>query len=336
MWNELLAACILISLTIFLWSFINFRRWKRELQVDLLENSRVIDTTVGQIEYTQAGEGPVVIAIHGAPGGYDQGYFALKYLVNDGYTILAVSRPGYLRTPLSSGISFEEQAEVVRALMDALEIQSAAIISSSAGGPVALNFAFRYPDRVWALGLICAVTQPYRAENNWLNNVVGRLFASETLLDVGVWLYDVLTRYRLSYSLKRMFKENSMLSTEHIRNRVEFIVNQPQQVTWYKDFIRTACPLSLRKDGLENDMEILRQVKFSNLEQISSKALIIHGKVDKVVPFSHAEYAKSQIPDAKLVSFENVGHVIWMGDHFERMKRDISDFLQEHRPIESL
>jgi pimeloyl-ACP methyl ester carboxylesterase len=332
MWFELLIVTLSILILILFWSFVNFRRWKRELQEILLENSQVADTTVGLIEYKQAGEGPVIIAIHGAPGGYDQGFFALRYLVDDGYSVVAVSRPGYLRTPLSSGPSFVEQADAIRALMDTLGIDRAAIIGSSAGGPVALNFSLRYPDRVWALGFICAVTQEYRAENNWLNNVVGRLFASETLLDVGVWLYDVLTRYRLSYSFKRMFKENSTLEPEQIRKRVEYIVNQPKQVTWYKDFIRTACPLSLRKEGLENDMELLRHVNLSNLSKISAKTLIIHGKVDKVLPFSHAEYSHSMISGAKLVSYERVGHVIWMGDHFESMRQEISEFLNQHRP----
>ncbi|MHA1906702.1 MAG: alpha/beta fold hydrolase [Candidatus Thorarchaeota archaeon] len=322
----------MVALLLLGWSLVNFRRWKGELQEILLKNSRVIDTSVGPIEYAQAGEGPVIIVIHGAPGGYDQGFFALKHLIDEGYSVLAISRPGYLRTPLSSGISFEEQAKTVCALMDSLGIQKAAIIGSSAGGPVALQFSLLHPERVWALGLICAVTQSYRAENNWLNNVVGRLFTSDILLDVGVWLYDVLTRYRLSYSLKRMFKENSTLDSDQIKKRVEYVTSQPHQVIWYKDFIRTACPLSIRKDGLENDMEILRHANFSNLEEISAKTLIIHGKVDKVLPFSHAEHAMSLIPNAKLVSFENVGHVIWMGDHFESMRREISEFLLNNKP----
>ena len=311
---------------------ISFRRWKRELQDILGRNSTVVNTSVGPIEYVLVGKGPAIIAIHGAPGGYDQGIFAMRDWVNEGYSILALSRPGYLRTPLDLGSSFEEQAEVVRVLMDELNIQRAAIIGSSAGGPVALSFSLRYPDRVWALGLICAVTLPYRAENNWLNNVVGRLFASDILLDVGVWLYDVLTRYRTSYSLKRMFKENSTLNSDQIRDRAKHVLNEPKQVAWYKEFIQTACPLSLRKEGLENDMETLHHVNIPNLEKINAPTLIIHGKVDKVLPFSHAEHAASLIPNAKLVGYKDVGHVIWMGSHFEQMKREISDFLHRNIP----
>ncbi len=329
---EIISATVVLTATLLLWSAINFRKWKKELQHTLDSNSRVITTSVGAIEYALVGEGPTIIAIHGAPGGYDQGIFAMRDWVDEGYSVLAISRPGYLKTPLNTGPSFEEQAEVIRVLMDSLDIQKAAIIGSSAGGPVALVLSLQYPKRVWALGLICAVTLPYRAENNWLNKVVGRLFASNLLLDIGVWLFDVLTRYRTSYSLKRMFKENSSSSKFQINERVKHTLDNPNQIAWYKEFIRTACPLTPRKDGLENDMEILQHANIPNLENITAPTLIFHGKADRVLPFSHAEHAASLIPNAKLVSFDNIGHVIWIGDHLEQMKQEISSFLQEHHP----
>ncbi|MFW9927473.1 MAG: alpha/beta fold hydrolase, partial [Candidatus Thorarchaeota archaeon] len=184
----------------------------------------------------------------------------------------------------------------------------------------------------WALGLICAVTLPYQAEKNWLNNVVGRLFISKALLDVGVWLFDVLTRYRTAYSLKRMFRENSTLESSQVSERVNQTMQNSEQIVWYKEFIRTACPLSLRKEGLEHDMEILRYVDFPDLSGIECPTLILHGKVDRVVPFSHAEHAASMIPNVKLVGFEKVGHVIWMGDHRKLMEQEISEFFQKNRP----
>ncbi|MDF1538404.1 MAG: alpha/beta hydrolase [Candidatus Thorarchaeota archaeon] len=293
---EIALTTVVLVVILFLWSAINFRKWKMELQHTLDSNSRVITTSVGTIEYALVGEGPAIIAIHGAPGGYDQGIFAMRDWVDEGYSVLAISRPGYLKTPLNTGPSFEEQAEVIRALMDSLDVQKAAIIGSSAGGPVALVFSLQYPKRVWALGLICAVTLPYRAENNWLNNVVGRLFASDLLLDVGVWLFDVLTRYRTTYSLKRMFKENSTLNKFQIDERVKYVLSEPQQIVWYKEFIRTACPLTLRKDGLENDMEILRHVNLPNLETIITPTLILHGRADECSPFYTQNMLRHQYP----------------------------------------
>ena len=44
--------------------------------------SEIAETALGEIEYILKGEGPVVLALHGGPGGYDQGkldiYDAIK------------------------------------------------------------------------------------------------------------------------------------------------------------------------------------------------------------------------------------------------------------------
>ena len=41
--------------------------------LELEKNSQILDTRLGQIEYSDSlGEGPVILHIHGSPGGYDQ------------------------------------------------------------------------------------------------------------------------------------------------------------------------------------------------------------------------------------------------------------------------
>ena len=80
------------------------------------------------------GEGPVVLVLHGMMGGYDQGLLIAKAVGKADFQFIAVSRPGYLRTPLRSGQSFEEQADGYVALLDALRIEKAGVIAYSAGG----------------------------------------------------------------------------------------------------------------------------------------------------------------------------------------------------------
>jgi len=36
-------------------------------------SSKIIKTSVGEIEYADRGDGPVLLSAHGSPGGYDQG-----------------------------------------------------------------------------------------------------------------------------------------------------------------------------------------------------------------------------------------------------------------------
>lgn len=323
---EILIVIIVILVVWFFWLIISFRGWKRGLLLILKKNSNIADTSVGPVEYVLVGDGPVIVAIHGALGGYDQALFAIREFVDQGFSILAFSRPGYLRTPLSAGDTFEKQADVIEALLDTLEIEKAAIIGSSAGGPAALHFASKYPERTLALCLICAVSQQYIAEDTRGIAILKRVLGSKTSLDFSAWLFDLLTRYRPSYSLKQMFKENAILEPKQVGDCVQYVMSNPSQVEWHKEFVRTACPLSPRKIGHDNDFLQLEQVNIPEISNIAAPTLIIHGTVDRVVPFSHAEFA-STIPNSTLFGLEDIGHIVWFGTHVNQMKRDILVFL---------
>ncbi|HEY3645425.1 MAG TPA: alpha/beta hydrolase, partial [Gammaproteobacteria bacterium] len=58
--------------------------------------SQVVETRCGPIEYAVRGEGPPLLVVHGAGGGFDQGLMIAAPL--SGYRVIAVSRFGYLRT----------------------------------------------------------------------------------------------------------------------------------------------------------------------------------------------------------------------------------------------
>ena len=51
------------------WIYISFRGWKKNLLTSLNENSKVVTTSLGEIEYVLKGSGPVLLVLHGAPGG---------------------------------------------------------------------------------------------------------------------------------------------------------------------------------------------------------------------------------------------------------------------------
>lgn len=66
---------------------------------DLKANSEIVETSLGSVEYTLKGNnGPVLLFIHGTPGGYDQTTEA-----TDKFRVLTPSRPGYLRTSILLG-----------------------------------------------------------------------------------------------------------------------------------------------------------------------------------------------------------------------------------------
>ncbi len=325
----LLEIAIVFIVLILVWIIITFRRWKRIMVSILHRNSKVAITSAGEIEYALKGSGPVILMLHGGPGGYDQSLLDMEMWINEGFSLLAISRPGYLRTPLSTGETFEQQADAIDALLTALGITEVAIIGASAGGPPAIHFALRYPDRVKALVLMAAVSQPYTVDESQTKSLLGRIFLSGFMADIGVWIFDIVTRRWPALSMKESFKETVNLEPKKMNAYIEQVMLNPEQVSWYKRFIQTTCPLTSRLAGLNNDLKQLQKVSFSNLKDIRSPTLVIHGTVDKDVSFSNAEFSVSSIPNANLYRLEDVGHVVWLGDHVSQMNSELVDFVKE-------
>ena len=114
----------------------------------------MIETACGPIEFARIGEGYPLLVVHGAMGGFDQGLFLARNVDIPNSQTIAVSRFGFLRSPVPPGATLDTQADAFAALLDALEIRQAAVFAVSAGSTSAIRFAARHPERVSALILI--------------------------------------------------------------------------------------------------------------------------------------------------------------------------------------
>jgi pimeloyl-ACP methyl ester carboxylesterase len=278
-----------------------YRSWRRQQLVRLRSTSSLLETARGPIEYCMWGEGPAVLLLHGTPGGYDQSLAVSRLIGSRNSTFIAISRPGYLRTPLEVARTPEEQADLYVDLLDTLHIDRAAVIGISGGGPSALLFALRYPERCRGLVMISGVTQHYSEEElraRWslthrlLNKLYGNLIICDPLLSALV----PLARLRASH-----------LHTEELLNSVMF----------YR----------LRKLGTLNDLEQFAAISTYPLEQIAVLMLAIHGRADKEVPYAHAELLARSVPQMKMLSIEDGGHMAFY-THFDLVMPEIKAFLE--------
>ena len=60
----------------------------------------VVQTRCGQIEYQEAGSGAPLLVVHGSGGGHDQGMAFAGAMARQGIRVIAMSRFGYLGTPI--------------------------------------------------------------------------------------------------------------------------------------------------------------------------------------------------------------------------------------------
>jgi 2-hydroxy-6-oxonona-2,4-dienedioate hydrolase len=302
---------------------IAYRAYRRAIDASLARvsaGSRIADTRCGPIEYAEAGSGPAALILHGAGGGFDQGMQFAAPLAQPGLRVVAMSRFGYLRTPLPADASPSAQADAHAALLDALDIDRAAIVGASAGAPSAVEFAIRYPQRCTALVLLVplawspqcvsgSAARPPRFADRLLSTIVGS--------DVAFWAFSRFARDLLIRHVLATPPELVARASAEERARVDAI-------------IESILPISRRHRGLSNDASIAGTLRSVELRQITAPTLVISVRDDRFGTYAAARYVAQRIPGARFVGFETGGHV-WVGHHVALLS-EIGRFLAPRPP----
>jgi pimeloyl-ACP methyl ester carboxylesterase len=267
--------------------------------------SEVFQTAKGEMEASISGSGPPVLVVHGAAGGFDQG--EVKSEEFSGVQYISVSRPGYLRTPLETGKTPEEQADALAALLDTLGIQKAGFIGTSTGGLVGIYFALRHPERCSALVLVSSVNAPLPSHLSHY----GR-FSPLLQADFLPWAL--------------FHSELFVLTKPTLRKQV---TPNPDKMSIIEELVQTAYPTSLRLSGMLNDAYQIDHQGYIPLEEIRVPTLVIHGTADDVVPFEQGVNSAARIPGAKFLPVYEGTHYCVL-THLEVTRPAIMEFLDAH------
>lgn len=304
------------------------RHWKRGRLADLAAGSERVDTERGTVEVARQGSGYPVLVLHGAPGGYDQGLHVGDALFGADVEIIAPSRPGFLRTPLDDHRSFEDQATLLVALLDALEVERPIVVGISCGGPVALQLAASYPERVAGLVLGSAITTDIDERiYDTGNPIVDPLLTSTPVLDVRSGLFAALHRLTPDQFVRNMHDGLSTMEEAELDSYIEFLETHPTQRAMSHAFVSTIFPASARIDGTLNDERWCRELPAVDYETIECPVLVFHGEFDGAVPVSHAEYVAESLPDVEFVRTE-ADHLAWIGPDADRVRTSIRSFIE--------
>ena len=90
----------------------------QQARARVAHGSTLVATACGPIEYQEAGLGVPLLAVHGSGGGFDQGMAFAAPLAHRGIRVIAMSRFGYLRTPMPTDASAQAQADAHVCLLD--------------------------------------------------------------------------------------------------------------------------------------------------------------------------------------------------------------------------
>lgn len=265
------------------------------------------------IEYRVVGQGPVVLVLNGGHTNCHSPFGHEQFFLDQGYQLLIPSRPGYGKTPSSTGRTAEAFADALVSLLDLLEMEQVIVVGISAAGRTALQFVGRYPARVSKVILENAVTGG-RFPRGLTRMVAYLLF--NPVVEGRTWAaFRAFGRVAPQAALKSMMRSLSSLSVD----QVMATMNQSQQQA------ALAFLLASRSgSGFLHDM----QHQCGDLSRITAPTLIIESKYDGSKDSSHATYAADHIANAELFLSPAESHLLWFSLYDEKIQAKMREFLQ--------
>lgn len=119
----------------------------------------VAQTPRGSISFAQAGSGPALLLLHGI-GSSAQSWRAAMTILSPQFRVIAWNAPGYGQSDHleKEHPATDDYAQSLKALLDALDIETAHIVGHSLGALMAVRFARQFPEMVLSLQLAsCAL-----------------------------------------------------------------------------------------------------------------------------------------------------------------------------------
>ena len=193
--------------------------------------------------------------------------------------------------------TLEERMDDVRAVLDAVGCERAALVGHSEGGSMSLLFAATYPERARALILLGVFARRIRTDDYpWAPSLEERLETIESVeRDWGTGL-DI---------------------TEYAPHE------DPALLQWYSTCLRRSASPGAAAALLRMNSEIdTRHV----LPTIQVPTLVIHRTADRDVTVDEGRWIADQIPRARFVELPGDEHLIWAGDQ-DALLAEIEEFL---------
>jgi pimeloyl-ACP methyl ester carboxylesterase len=270
----------------------------------------------GVVEYRlDRREKDTVLVFH---GGHLNAGLALgeDVYVDGGYSVLVPSRPGYGRTPLTTGRTAGGFADVARSLCERLGItRLAAVVGVSGGGPTAVALAARCPDLVERVILQSAVGPlPWPARRVRL---AARLVFAGATERVTWSAVGAIMRARPDLGLRMLLGDLSTLPARQVLAGL----SAADRGLLVDLFSRMRSG-----QGFRNDLADLAAGRVP-VREVGQPALVIHSRKDGAVPFRHAEAITAAIRRGELVESDADSHFIWLGRDYPAIGDRMRDFL---------
>ena len=245
------------------------------------------------VSYMEAGEGPVLLLVHGIAGSCENWREVIEPLSRR-HTVIAPDFPGHGASEAGAGdYSIGALAAGLRDLLLTLGHERATVVGHSLGGGVAMQLAYQFPEMIERLVLV---------SNSGLGPEVSPVLRAAAL--PGADLFISLTAgagQKVGSALGRG------LSVLGLRPNAD-VAEVARGYASLKDADRRAAFLdTLRAVVSTRGQRVHAGDRLYLAEAVP--VLIVWGARDSIIPARHGEDAHRAIPGSRLEVFDDVGHL---------------------------
>jgi pimeloyl-ACP methyl ester carboxylesterase len=266
--------------------------------------------------YRQAGEGPVIVLIHGITSDSRNWAKVMPGLAKR-FTVIAPDLLGHGGSAKPTGdYSLGAHASIVRDLLLALGHDRATFVGHSLGGGIAMQIAYQFPERCERLILV---------DSGGLGREVGLVLRAATLPGAG-YVLPILTNGRVLEAGQLAGKVLGAVGLgpgTDLRETARGHATLADRAT-REAFLRTVHsvvePRGQRVDATDRLYLAER-----------SPMLFVWGQHDSLIPVSHAHAAHQQVASSRLEIFSDSGHFPHL-DEPERFVEVVRDFIATTAP----
>jgi pimeloyl-ACP methyl ester carboxylesterase len=269
-----------------------------------------------RVTYRAAGEGPVVLLIHGITGS-SQHWEPIVDLLQSDFTVIAPDLLGHGQSAKPRGdYSLGAYASGLRDLLAYLGHDSATVVGHSLGGGIAMQFAYQFPERCERLALVDSgglgreVHLLLRAAALPGADLVLPLIAADWSRSVGSAVRSFLGRLGL--------RAGSDLA--EIANGYGSLADAEARAAFLHTLRAVIEPGGQRVSAVD---------RLYLAEEMPS--LIVWGRRDPLIPVSHAQVAHDAMPGSRLEIFDDAGHFPQLDEPI-RFAGVLADFIEETEP----
>ena len=217
-----------------------------------------------------------------------------------GLRLISYDRPGYGDSTPHPGYAVSDCASDVRAICDALGIGRLAMWGLSGGGPYVLACAAQLPDLVAAAACLCSIA-PYDAEG--LDWFVG---LDQATIDEVRLMFADRTASRAMFETERQ----KLLAASPGELARDWQAHSPGADLAFltEEAVSVQRALAPGIEGSWDDCWAQVTPWGFELSQRSVPVLLLHGRQDEAVPFSHGQWLAAHIPRVEAWLFDNESH----------------------------